>query len=64
MLNSRSFSKTGRNVILYAIGVGLATVGALGLAEAISIPFVIAVGSFVVGLLVVVFVHERLDGPL
>lgn len=54
---------TIRNLALYAIGIGLAIVGVLGLSEAIELLGWIAGGSFVIGLCLVVAVHEVLDGP-
>ena len=53
----------GRNLLLYLVGVGLAVAGALGLAGAIELNLGIASGLFVVGLGVVIAVHEWLDGP-
>lgn len=63
MGNGASLSTMGRNVAVYAVGVGMATVGALGIAGAIDLPFVLGPISFLGGLLVVVFVHERWNGP-
>ena len=48
---------------IYLVGVALAVAGALGLAEAIELQQVLAAVLFVAGLVLVVFVHERLGGP-
>ena len=53
-----------RNFAIYLAGVGLAVVGALGLAEAIQLSLPLAGGFFVVGLAAVVAVHEYFDGPI
>lgn len=53
-----------RNTTIYAIGLGLAIIGALGLANAIDLGDLIAGSVFVVGLLLIFAVHEWLDGPL
>lgn len=53
-----------RNLSVYAIGVGLAVAGALGLAEAIELSIPFAAILFTAGLAVVVLVHEYLGGPL
>lgn len=53
-----------RNLAIYAVGVGLAVAGALGLAEAIALSSPIAVALFVAGLIAVVAVHEYLGGPI
>ncbi len=53
-----------RNLAIYAVGVALAVVGALGLVEAIALSPVVASALFVVGLVIVIAVHEYLGGPL
>lgn len=53
-----------RNFVVYAVGVGLAVAGALGLAEAIELSVPIAAVLFVMGLVVVVSVHEYMGGPI
>lgn len=53
-----------RNFVVYAVGVGLAVAGALGLAEAIELAAPIAAVLFFMGLVVVVAVHEYMDGPI
>ena len=53
-----------RNVGIYLIGVAMAVVGALGLSEAIELHFSSAVVLFAVGLVLVIAVHEYLDGPI
>ncbi|WP_117368896.1 hypothetical protein [Natrarchaeobaculum sulfurireducens] len=53
-----------RNLAIYAVGVGLAVAGALGLAEAIDLSIAVAAICFVVGLAFVVSVHEYLGGPI
>lgn len=52
-----------RNLTIYAIGLGLAVTGALGLATAIGIVDPLAGVALVFGLLLIVSVHEWLDGP-
>lgn len=53
-----------RNVGLYLVGIGAAVAGALGMAAAIDLVLYGAVGLFVLGLAIVVAVHEYLDGPV
>ncbi|RQG91548.1 hypothetical protein EA462_06205 [Natrarchaeobius halalkaliphilus] len=55
---------TIRNLGVYAIGVGLAAVGALGLADAIDFSIVLSGAFFVLGLALVVAVHEFFGGPI
>lgn len=64
MVDVAAYSETGRNIGVYAIGVGLVTAGALGLADAIALPIAAAGGFFALGLLFVLFVHERWGGPI
>ena len=56
--------RTVRNVGIYLVGVGAAVAGALGIADAVPLQPVVAGGLFVLGLGVVLSVHEYLDGPL
>lgn len=53
-----------RNILVYLLGIGCLVVGSLGLVEAISLSKVVAVGFFLIGLGLVLTVHELLDGPL
>lgn len=53
-----------RNLGVYAVGVALAVTGALGLAEAISLWPPLAGSLLIVGLALVLVVHEFLDGPV
>lgn len=53
-----------RNLLVYAIGVGLAVAGALGVVEAIGLSVWIAWAFLVAGLAVVLYVHEYLGGPV
>lgn len=53
-----------RNLFIYAVGVGLAGAGALGLVDAIGLPAWLAWSMLVAGLAVVVSVHEYLGGPV
>lgn len=53
-----------RNFGIYAIGVGLAVAGALGLAGAVELLSALAALLFVVGLVLVLVVHEYLGGPV
>ena len=64
MFESVSGVAVARNVVIYLAGVGMAVAGALGLAEAIELQPVVSVPLFVVGLAIVVFVHEYLGGPV
>lgn len=52
------------NLVIYAIGVGLAVAGALGLAGAIEFDVILAAVLFVAGLAAVVAVHEYRGGPV
>ena len=49
---------------LYAVGIALAMVAAAALVEAIELVTWLALVLFLVGLALVVFVHERLGGPI
>lgn len=51
-----------RNVAIYLVGVSLAVVGALGLADAVTLMPVVAGGLFVVGIAIVIAVHEYFGG--
>lgn len=53
-----------RNFAVYGIGIAIAVVGALGLIAVVPIPVFLAAGSFVLGIGLVIAVHEFLDGPL
>ena len=53
-----------RNVSVYGIGIAIATVGALMFIDIISGPILAAAGLFGLGLGIVLFVHERLEGPI
>ncbi|ELY45836.1 hypothetical protein [Natronorubrum tibetense] len=64
MLESIDTVSLVRNLSIYAVGVGLAAAGALGLAEAIELSSPIAAALFITGLVTVVAVHEYLGGPL
>lgn len=57
-------SGTVVNLVIYAIGVGSAVAGALGLAAAIELSMPLAAVLFVVGLAAVVAVHEYRGGPV
>jgi hypothetical protein len=52
-----------RNLGVYAIGVFVAVVGAIGLIDVIDVPTAAAGALFVFGLVIVLAVHEYLDGP-
>ncbi|OVE84387.1 hypothetical protein [Natronolimnobius baerhuensis] len=56
--------RIGRNLVVYTVGVGLLIVAALGLADAIELEALVAVPLFVVGLALVLVVHEYFDGPV
>ncbi|ELY97475.1 hypothetical protein C482_12659 [Natrialba chahannaoensis JCM 10990] len=64
MFDSAQALRIGRNLVLYAGGVGLLVVGALGLAAAIDLTASIAAVLFVVGLVLVLIVHEYFGGPV
>lgn len=64
MLASIDRTALARNLSLYALGVGLAVAGALGLAAAINLLLPLAAMLFIVGLAIVVGVHEYLGGPV
>ena len=53
-----------RNLFVYAVGVGFAVAGALGLVGAIAIHAALSAALFVVGLALVLAVHEYLGGPV
>ncbi|MCU4752782.1 hypothetical protein OB919_12485 [Halobacteria archaeon AArc-curdl1] len=63
MLESQEIGVLGRNLGVYAIGVVLAIVGALGLVEILSVSMPVAILAFVGGIGLVLFVHEYLGGP-
>lgn len=52
-----------RNLIIYVIGLAMSIAGALGLVEAIDFQPLVAALLFVVGLGLIIAVHEWLDGP-
>ena len=58
-----SYKRLGLNLILYAIGVGMSVAGALGLVQQIELQFLASSVLFLVGLVIVIAVHEGLDGP-
>jgi hypothetical protein len=64
MFDSVAAGAVVRNLGIYAVGVALAAVGALGLAGAIELVSALSAALLVVGLAIVVFVHERLGGPV
>lgn len=53
-----------RNFTIYITGVAAAVAGALGLAAAIELSILLSALLFAVGLVIVLFVHEYLDGPI
>ncbi|ARS91909.1 hypothetical protein [Natrarchaeobaculum aegyptiacum] len=55
--------EVGRNLVVYAIGVAILVVAALGLADAIDLSTQIAIPLFALGLILVIVVHEVFDGP-
>lgn len=64
MFESASIGSIARNLSIYAVGVGLSVVGALGLADAIELLSVLSAVLFVGGLVIVLLVHEYLGGPV
>ena len=63
MLESIDGVRLLRNLGIYGIGVACSVAGALGLAGAIPLPLVASLVLFIVGLVVVLMVHEYLEGP-
>ena len=61
--HSRRYGSVVRNVSIYLLGVGLAIGGAVGIIDIIVMPVIAAWFAFVVGLLLVLVVHERFGGP-
>lgn len=55
--------EVGRNLVVYAVGVGSLVVAALGLAGAIDLSVQISIPLFALGLGLVLVVHEVFDGP-
>lgn len=60
---SVDLARTASNLLVYAVGVGACVAGALGIIEFVELPSPVSWALFFLGLAVVVFVHERLDGP-
>jgi len=53
-----------RNIAVYLVGIALATTGALGLAAAIDLAMHLGLAMFLLGIALVIVVHEFFDGPL
>ncbi|WIV67610.1 hypothetical protein [Natrialbaceae archaeon AArc-T1-2] len=64
MFESAAAIRILRNLVVYAVGVGLLVVAALGLAEAIDVSAAVAGVLFTVGLALVLVVHEYFGGPV
>ena len=64
VFESARVARIGRNLAVYAVGVALLVVAALGLADAIALSTAFAAPLFVAGLALVLVVHEYLDGPV
>ena len=64
MLERIDVATVVRNFGVYLVGIALAVVGALGLAEAIELDRLVAGVLLVAGLAAVLAVHEYLDGPI
>lgn len=64
MLGQVDFVSVGRNIAVYLVGVGLAIVGALGMADAIDLGLAVSVLLLTLGLAAVLVVHEYFDGPV
>ncbi|THE63745.1 hypothetical protein D8Y22_17640 [Salinadaptatus halalkaliphilus] len=64
MFEANQVLRIGRNLLVYAAGVGLLVVGALGMADAIDLSTVVGTSLFVVGLVLVLVVHEYFGGPV
>lgn len=63
-MNRRQLPGLARNLAVYAVGVGLAVAGALGMAGAIALHPALSVGLLTLGLIAVLTVHEFLGGPI
>lgn len=63
-MSSANAIKTVRNLCIYLVGVAIAVAGALGLADAMAVQSSAAAVLFVLGLVLVIAVHESLDGPI
>ena len=63
MFESTTTTGLARNLLIYAVGVGLVVAGALGISEAVELALPLAFVLFVAGLATVLYVHEYLDGP-
>lgn len=59
-----SLSVTLRNSTVYLFGICVAIVGALGLLAVVDLAWPAAAGLFVVGLAIVMLIHEHLGGPI
>ena len=64
MFDTSQALRIGRNLLVYTVGVALLVVAALGLADAIALETIIAAPLFVVGLVLVLVVHEYFGGPV
>lgn len=64
MIESNGNGALVRNLSIYTVGVGMAVAGALGIAAAIELSGLIAWPLFLVGLALVLVVHEYLGGPV
>ncbi|AXR77755.1 hypothetical protein [Natrarchaeobaculum sulfurireducens] len=64
MFDTSQALRIGRNLLVYTVGVALLVVAALGLADAIDLETIIAAPLFVVGLVLVLVVHEHFGGPV
>lgn len=64
MNSHTTFLPTARNVVIYLIGVGSAVAGALGVVDAVEIPWIASLVLFVLGLSIVLSVHQYLGGPV
>ena len=53
-----------RNLAVYGTGVAFLVIGALGISAAIEFSFVLSAVLFLVGLVLVISVHEFLGGPV
>lgn len=63
MFESIDLYDVGRNLLIYAVGVAVLVVAALGLAGAIDLSTWLALSLFALGLVLVLTVHEVFDGP-
>ena len=63
VLTETKHRAVARNLLIYTVGIACAVAGALGLSGAIDVQVYLSVVLFITGLILVIIVHEYLDGP-